>query len=447
MRKLIIPTLLLLSGTAGIHAAGLSFSGSSHEVIEVKPDKNTGLDNIYVVYNTDGVTAFYETTSSSISWQRYSNLGGGFAEEMSGVRRVDGGFAVDNIAGDMGYIIEDNGRRSCFWIVNYQPHTLTINGIEAAEEQQCESTMLNVSGHGDPIHYFTINGQQRTLDQQIAVSYYTLEWDSERKSYVQIEQTKTFESLSEQLRIMPPVYCQTTFSISGDRFEQAWDMEQNAESSSFTPNAIEVQTEAIQEEIDTEGSNQITAGTTGLGGSAPAEIDFIAYTTDGVLHNEWQIADDPDFEYITHRITEKELNYTFTEEGVVYVRFVGSNSNGSCEQYGETYTVSIGASELKCPNAFSPGASEGINDEWKVSYRSLLDFECWIFDRYGNQLFHFTDPSQGWDGKHKGKVVKTGVYYYVIQATGADGKKYKKSGDINVLRYSTFGNQGSTNPE
>ena len=152
------------------------------------------------------------------------------------------------------------------------------------------------------------------------------------------------------------------------------------------------------------------------------------------------MSEDPEFENIDYRFTDRDLDYTFMNEGTFYVRFIGSNSDGSCEQYGDTYTVSIGSSELKCPNAFSPGASEGVNDEWKVSYRSIIDFECWIFDRYGNEICHFTDPDQGWDGKRGGKLVKPGVYFYVVQATGADGKKYKKSGDINILRYKTYGN-------
>ena len=48
-------------------------------------------------------------------------------------------------------------------------------------------------------------------------------------------------------------------------------------------------------------------------------------------------------------------------------------------------------------------------------------------------MAHLTDPSQGWDGRYGGKLVKSGVFFYVIQAEGADGKKYKLSGDINVL--------------
>ncbi len=96
--------------------------------------------------------------------------------------------------------------------------------------------------------------------------------------------------------------------------------------------------------------------------------------------------------------------------------------------------MSIGESRLSCPNAFSPGDSEGVNDEWKVSYRSLVEFECHIFNRWGVRLATLTDPSQGWDGRYKGRLVDPGAYYYVIKARGADGKSYNLGGDINIIR-------------
>ena len=120
---------------------------------------------------------------------------------------------------------------------------------------------------------------------------------------------------------------------------------------------------------------------------------------------------------------------------MTYVRFVCANASGECEYYGPTYEISIGASSLKCPNAFSPGNADGVNDEWKVSYSSIVDFECHIFNRHGQKMTSFSDPAQGWDGKYKGKLVPAGVYYYVITARGADGKKYNLSGDINIVNY------------
>ena len=129
------------------------------------------------------------------------------------------------------------------------------------------------------------------------------------------------------------------------------------------------------------------------------------------------------------------MEETFTEAGTSYWRFIGSNADGTCESYSETYTVNIGESELVCPNVFTPGSSEGVNDVWKVSYRSITEFHCVIFNRWGNKIIELNDPGQGWDGTYGGKLVPAGVYYYVINARGSDGKQYKMDGDINIIRY------------
>ena len=84
------------------------------------------------------------------------------------------------------------------------------------------------------------------------------------------------------------------------------------------------------------------------------------------------------------------------------------------------------------PNTFTPN-DDGINDVWKVSYKSIVAFECWIFDKSGKEILHFNDPSEGWDGKINGRKAPSGVFYYVIKAEGAEGKKYNMSGDINII--------------
>lgn len=433
-----------LALSAATVQAQVTFSPTQHETITVTPARNTGLDHIYVVFDTQQVNMSYTAQNDRVQWYRFSNLGGGFAEELNDVTREGHTYTLAHPYGDMGYIIDDGDTRICYWVTDYSRHRLHLEGIEISDVQQCENTTIRLLGTGDAIHYYTVNGQQRTLERDITIEYDTQQWDESASQFVSVTGHKTADAAGIDLLISPPVYAQTYFTASGDTFLNQWGIGQTVRSHLFHPNAIEVNSEAIQQTSEEENSNQLSSGTSGLGGSAPADISFVSYNTEAVMHSEWQMSPDPDFEDITYRITERNFDYTFTEEGTIYVRYIGSNSDGSCEQYGETFQVNIGSSELKCPNAFSPGASEGINDEWKVSYRSIIEFECWIFDRYGNQIFHFTDPSQGWDGKHNGKLVNPGVYYYVIQATGADGRKYKRNGDINILRYKTFGNGGET---
>ncbi len=423
----------------------LTFSGNSLKVLEETPEKSTGLEKIYVLYSVEGVTASYSSSSGNrINWLQYGNLGGGHAEEVASTQ--DGNTStLANLEGDKGYIVEDGDRRYCFWVTNYLTHRLKLQAAAPADDQECGVTIINITGSGDPIRYYTINGMQKTLDQEIKVKYTTQEWkeSSDQGNFFDVPAEKKFESLQPEYRLSPPNYCSSTFRVSGDKFLRAWNWEESVETSTVKPSSVDARTFAIQHSdssedtssSETAGSNQIGSGDgDGLGGSAPCDITFQAYVTEGVIHNEWQLTRDPEFENIDYRFTTQDLDYTFLDEGTHYVRYIGSNDDGSCEYISDTYEVSIGESILKIPNAFSPNG-DGVNDEWKVSYRSLQTFQCSIFDRQGHQVCHLTSPDQGWDGKVHGKTVDSGVFFYVIEATGTDGKKYKKSGDINIVKF------------
>ena len=447
-------SLVLLCCVLAADAGSVAITGAKLPVQEVVPDKSTGLDKIFVSYDMDGVSLVYTATGSgNVTFYSYRSLGGGYAQELTNVTGSGNTYTLAAPQRDMGYIIEEGTDRYYLWLVNYSAHRLNLKGVTIPDDQDCNLTRLQLQGSGSPIHFYSINGRQYTLDQESKVDYFTLEYDEENKQYDQVTTTQNLEGFSESVYINPAPLCNTTFRITGDRFLEAWHWGESVESPNFRTNAVDAHTyaEQLPESTDEDyKSNQIGSSSSGdeLGGSAPADITFTAICSDAVIHHEWQFSKSPDFENLLYRFNEREVNYVFREEGTTYVRYIGSNAEGTCETEGETFTVSIGSSDLKCPNAFSPGASEGVNDEWKVLYRSIVDFKCWIFNRHGRQLFYFTDPSQGWDGKVGGKVVSSGVYYYVIDATGADGKHYKLSGDINVIGYkrnfSTSG--GSSEP-
>lgn len=428
-----IPFFSIIEGNAD---DTVQFQGNKYPVMEIVPEKNSGINSIFVLYDTNDVAISYSSQSNKVRWLQYNNLGGGYAEEVKDLTVTGNVYTLSATKGDTGYIIYDNDKMYTFWIVDYSKHVYDIEEILIPSDQECDILQLEVRGSASPIHYYSVNGRQETLDRDITLEYKTLEWDNNSLQYIQNNVVKSVAYLNSNLTISPSPYCNTNVTVSGDKFLKYWNMQKQCQSDLYITKSVAVNTMAIQNENnDTEdSSNQIGADVDGLGGSAPCEISFTAYVTDAVIHNEWQISNDIDFEDITHRITEQDFTYTFTDEGVAYIRFIGSNSDGSCVAFGDTYTVTIGSSELRIPNAFSPN-DDGVNDVWKVSYRSLLDFECWIFDRNGHQLYHFTNPDDGWDGKHNGKVVKSGAYYYVIKATGSDGKTYKKSGDINIISF------------
>lgn len=438
----IILTIIAITATMTAYATSLTFIGNSKKVITEKPEASTGLDEIYVLYNLNGVTAQYKATSAStaVTWYRFSNLGGGYAEVVNNVVKQGNIYTLQQVEPDMGYIIEEGTTRHYYWVVDYSKHYLDIDDLNFAPEQECDVVTINPVGYGDAIKYYTINGQAKDLDRGITLSYNTLEYNADAELYNQIETSESFQYLPETMRAQAPL-CDTQFTITGDRFLLAWGEGVTITSDLYKTNAVAAETTATQTLRENDNEKKDEAA---LGGSAPAEIEFNAVCSDAVIYKEWQFSTDADFENITFRMNEERFTHTFRGQGTTYVRFMASNEAGTCDYYSATYEVFIGESSLDCPNAFSPDATEGINDEWKVSYKSIISFECHIFNRWGIKVAEMNDPSQGWDGKHNGKYVPAGVYYYVIKAEGADGRKYNLKGDINIIKYTYKGSSSTT---
>lgn len=434
MNRLIFSFAILVMAAAPQAMAQISFTGNAQSVITETPAASTGLDAVYVLYDAAGVTVSYTSQQGnpSVAWQQYGSLGGGFAEPVDGVVRAGATSSVTLQSGDRGFIIEDGDTRCYFYIIDYATHPYGVTAIAPSAEQDCGQVSLDITGSAAAINYYSINGRAVELDRGITLSYATMTLDDSSKTYRVDQADVNFAHLSPVIHAPAPL-CATEFVLEGDRFLAQWGMAETVVSSTMQPTAVEAYTSATQESRD--NSNETGSGNDGLGGSAPAEVEFYAAVTDAAVFTEWQFSTYPDFDDIQLRISDPVTSYTFREQGTTYVRFVCANDAGTCDYTGSVYTVSIGQSSLLCPNAFSPGASEGVNDEWKVSYSSIVEFECHIFNKLGVKMASFTDPSQGWDGRYNGKLVPAGVYYYVIKARGADDKKYNLSGDINIVNY------------
>ena len=422
-------TVAFLAFLASISAFGqVSFVGT--QVIDFTPDTSTGLKKVYVVRDASGAKVTYNSSSSSITWERFSSLGGGYAEPVKNIVHEGNSYTAD-LEPNMGYIITDGNSQNCFWVVNYADYPYNVTELLPAENG-CDRLMLNLLGSAPEMPYYTVNGRRMIVDRQIKLTYNSLEFSKDSEQYVQVPVQTSLEYAVGSVAVPAPL-CNTTVTIHPDRFASQWGDGRQAESQLIEPIAVAATVSAVQEERDAD--NEQSMGDTGesLGGSAPCEVTFKAAVTDAAIFRRWEFSSMPDFEDAQLTFSDLEVAYVFTEAGTTYVRFVCDNADGSCLFVSETFAISVGESRLECPNAFSPGSSEGVNDEWKVSYRSIIEFHCDIFNRWGKKLATLTDPSQGWDGIVGGKPVPSGVYFYVINALGSDGKKYKLSGDINVI--------------
>jgi hypothetical protein len=417
-------------------SAALGFSGNTLPVITENPVTSTGLEALYVINNMSGVNITYSASSASVQFSIWDSQGAAYAQPVPSSQIVRNGnrYTLSNIAGDCGLTIEDGNNTHYFWITNYIRHEFSVSSLEPANDNDCNMTTLDFQGNAARIPYYSINARAYELDRHIAITYNTLTADEGQHIFVPTETTEYVTSISETVHVPAPL-CDTYFKISGDRFLESWGMTKEVTSTYFNTNAVSAIVNVTQDKEDVENEQNTESDVDALGGSAPAEINMSATVSDAAIFREWQISTDPTFNDVLLRANELEYTHTFNDMGTFYIRFVCADASGNCQWISDNYTVFIGASHLVCPNAFSPNASPGVNDEWKVSYKSLISFECHIFNKWGTKIVELTDPSQGWDGKYGGKFVPAGVYYYVIKAEGADGVKYNLSGDINIVNY------------
>jgi hypothetical protein len=87
---------------------------------------------------------------------------------------------------------------------------------------------------------------------------------------------------------------------------------------------------------------------------------------------------------------------------------------------------------LFIPNAFTP---QGLNPVFRPFplFIGTKDYTFSIFNRWGQEIFHTSSPDQGWDGRHKGKLVPGGVYVCLIRFRRSDGVLVEKAGHVNVV--------------
>lgn len=190
---------------------------------------------------------------------------------------------------------------------------------------------------------------------------------------------------------------------------------------------------------------------TSYSGSAPLTVVFHANAENVGMytpHYEWRFTKEGETQPYLVRY-EEETEYTFTEACshriVLYATFINGNDTIAYTkdywQDAQPITIQISESKLEMPNAFSPNG-DGINDIYRAknNYQSIVEFDAYIFNRWGQKIYEWHDPAGGWDGKFNGKDVKQGVYFVLVKAKGADGRKYNIKKDVNLLRGYTESN-------
>jgi gliding motility-associated-like protein len=90
--------------------------------------------------------------------------------------------------------------------------------------------------------------------------------------------------------------------------------------------------------------------------------------------------------------------------------------------------------DVYIPNALTPNL-DGINDNFSPSsVCSFEQYEFIIFNRWGNEIFKSSTPSDKWDGKYKGIDCPEDVYFYLISYKTPSKTSKITSGKVTLIR-------------
>ncbi len=314
------------------------------------------------------------------------------------------------------------------FVIDYQKYrwsevsVVPIVGVKP----DCEQLLLELRGNLAQMNYATPAGLLYPVDRVLNLRYETLEWNEQ---WIDREITTPVRIESGQIEVDDPPLKDTYFEVTGDQFSQDLGVGVfSFRSSLYSARrvACKITTEATvrseKHEVDRPESK------TAISGSAPLELVLKANGNEPVSnYYNWTIQSGD--EVLLSR-TDASHTYTFLQAGTFLVKVRAENAYCS---FTDSITVKISESAISAPNVFSPNGDD-INDEFRVAYKSIIEFQGIIFNRWGTKIFEWTDIQKGWNGTRNGKPVNEGAYFYVIRARGSDDIIYNLKGDINLLR-------------
>jgi gliding motility-associated-like protein len=85
------------------------------------------------------------------------------------------------------------------------------------------------------------------------------------------------------------------------------------------------------------------------------------------------------------------------------------------------------------PNAFTPNG-DGLNDIFQPKGYFIEKIDIFVFDRWGEQVFHSSDFTKGWDGTIKGKMAENSVYVWKAIVVDTKHKRHEVTGHVTLMK-------------
>ena len=156
-------------------------------------------------------------------------------------------------------------------------------------------------------------------------------------------------------------------------------------------------------------------------------LDSIFYT----VHNEnnyqqihWNFKDGSTSSSTQGFHFYKSVNYFELELNAIDTMGCKSDSLFELEITEASYVI---------PNVFTPN-NDGINDVFEIQGENINEFQLWIFNRWGEEVYYTNVMTDYWDGYYKGKLAQIDGYSWEIRYSDYNNTQHKKVGFICVAK-------------
>ena len=379
-----------------------------------------------------------------------------YSETQTPIDLAPGDFTVDKATRKITITKLSNATGYVFWINNgasfayiyvfdYDKDAHKIHSLDAIGD--CLSTSVAATFSIPPMIYYlpltnsTAVAERPPLERHFVLKYNTLRWNEDAEDFDKIEVSaeaipRSNLTSGKYTWNLDSVYIDTRFTLTStdqDQYAKAFGQTTDTTDLFIAQKPI---VKATGKLTPREAKNERERGNDKaryeLEGSAPVKVQLEAHANAPLANSfVWYIYEEQQPGTPVNNSREPSFNLPFATYGKYTARVTTTTEDG-CEA-SDSILITVTDSEIDIPNVFTPN-DDGINDKFCVAFKSIIKYNMWVYNRWGRLVFTSNSPENCWDGYIGNQKAASGAYYYKIEATGADGIKYKRAGDINLLR-------------
>lgn len=419
MKKVsVILGALLVAGWCS--AAGLVDAIGIYQPVFEMPNPR-GVDHVYLCHGANDVE-FTTQSQQTADWY-----------DVSSHRMVGMGYTTFiNAESGHTYMVSSNGRRETFAV--FDDAQFSLKDCRLRINPQCDSTIVTIENF-KITSYIDTAGKTQYVERTMVLEYQNEIWNNESKAWETLPQSDTITGIDLSSFSCNKLLIDSDFKLKDLTLADKED----SISTDSTVVAIAVDNHQLYfiakrgKTLENEKEGPYDDNT--IIHSAPLDVLFESHPSAKADVYSWTIKRGKD---VLSQRNDKDMRYIFDEASasgsVTYtVDLEVLNSDyPECVSTAQD-TIVLNESFILVPNVFTPNG-DGVNDEFRVAYRSICEFHCWVYNRWQHIVYQWDDPAKGWDGTYNGRKEPDSAYIYIIEATGCDGQRYKLKGTVNLLR-------------